>query len=442
MRKNLKVLSTVSSMLCTCILFCGVPVHAADANADALPGGVFVEANEDSETGYTVTFRYYNENATNVQVAGGFDFYEENADYAYGYGAKLDEGDSTGDHLFKPETWSKDANLYHVNDQATIIDMQQDEDGAWTCTLDLTGGWYLYQYNVSYNDANYYESVTDPENQPSCNSIGAHQTRSQFYVPYDAEKQAPQDNWTWSTPAEKEEDRGTLYQTSYMSADNIVRPVEVYLPASYDADREEPYKVLYISHGGGGEEGDWVYQGHAGNIVDRLTAEGTCDPFIIVAMNNSQFSWDYDAIYDNTKNYLIPFIEENYNVSKEASGRAFAGLSMGGMTTSELLFRDQELFGYYGIFSGSAAFDLPEQDDYSSYETPDIYLAAGWADMAYMNDSYQTETDRTTTGLADKFDELGIEYNDGNGIEVVQGGHDWFTWPQILRDYVTTTLWK
>ena len=62
--------------------------------------------------------------------------------------------------------------------------------------------------------------------------------------------------------------------------------------------------------------------------------------------------------------------------------------------------------------------------------------------MAYMNDSYQTETDRTTTGLADKFDELGIEYNDGNGIEVVQGGHDWFTWPQILRDYVTTTLWK
>lgn len=438
-RKNLLA---VSSILCTSILFAGVTVYAANQDQDLAPGGVFVEANKDSATGYTVTFRYYNEYATNVQVAGGFQFYEENADYAYGGGLNLEEGDSLSNHLFTPDTWTKDGNLYHVNDQAAIVDMQQDEDGAWTCTLDLTGGYYLYQYNVSYNDAAYYESVTDPENQPACNSIGGHQVRSQFYVPYDADKQAPQDDWTWATPAEKEEDRGILYHNSYLSADNVMRPVEIYLPASYDADREEPYNVLYLSHGGGGDESDWVYQGHAGNIADRLTAEGKCDPFIIVEMNNSQFGWDYDAIYDNTKNYLIPYIEENYNVSKEASGRAFAGLSMGGMTTTELLIRDQELFGYYGIFSGSAVSDLPEQDDYSSYKVPNLYLAAGWADMAYHNSSYQTDTDRTTLGLAEKFDELGIEYNGGNGIDVVQGGHDWFTWPQIIKNYIETTLWK
>ncbi len=160
-------------------------------------------------------------------------------------------------------------------------------------------------------------------------------------------------------------------------------------------------------------------------------------------MNNSQFGWDYDAIYDNTKNYLIPYMEENYNVVTDASGRAFAGLSMGGMTTSELLFRDQELFGYYGIMSGSAAFDLPQQDDYSSYNIPNLYLAAGWADMALKNDSYQTDKDRTSIGLAEKFDELGIAYNNGTkGVYTVQGGHDWFTWPQILKNYIETTLWK
>lgn len=431
-----------AAMLGISILALG-SVSLAAEQAEKLPAGVFVEESEDSATGYTITFRYYDENATNVQVAGGFHFYEENADYAYGYGVDLAEGDSTDAHLFTPDTWSKDANLYHVNDQACILDMEKDENGAWTYTVDLTGGWYLYQYNVSYNDGACYTSISDPGNLPGCNSLGGQQVRSRFYVPYNAEKQAPQDDWTYTTPAENEADRGTLYHMSYLSADGVVRPVRIHLPAGYDADRAEAYKVLYLSHGGGGDEADWDYQGHAGDIADRLTAEGVCEPFIIVMMNNSQFGWDYDAIYDNTKNYLIPYMEENYNVVTDASGRAFAGLSMGGMTTSELLFRDQELFGYYGIMSGSAAFDLPQQDDYSSYNTPNLYLAAGWADMALKNDSYQTDKDRTSIGLAEKFDELGIAYNNGTkGVYIVQGGHDWFTWPQILKNYIETTLWK
>lgn len=41
-------------------------------------GEVRVEENALSVTGYTVTFFYRNQNATNVQLVGGFDFVDEN----------------------------------------------------------------------------------------------------------------------------------------------------------------------------------------------------------------------------------------------------------------------------------------------------------------------------------------------------------------------------
>lgn len=436
LQRRIALLPATAMVLSTIL----VPGMAFAEEADK--AGVVVEANAESNTGYTVSFTYHNEEATNVQIMGGFQFYVENDENLYGGGYNLAEGDSAANYMVAPEDWSKDADLWHAGDAGYIADMVESEDGTWTYTIDLPGGCYLYQYKVSYDDGENYEAVIDPENIPYCNEIGAHQTRSQFYVPYDAEKHSENEDWTWLTPAEKEEDRGTLLQENYPGLDDTERPVEIYLPAHYDAEREEEYKVLYLSHGGGGEEGDWFYQGNAGNIVDRLVAEGNAEEFVMVAMNNSQLEWDYDKIYENMKDYLIPYIEENFNVSKEAEDRAFAGLSMGGMTTSELWYRDPGLFGYFGVFSGASTANFPEVDDYSAYAAPNMYVAAGWEDMALQNSSYQTDSDRTTVGFGDKLTAAGIEYNGGEEIYIVQGGHDWFTWPQIIRHYVETTLWK
>ena len=410
-------------------------------------GGVVVEENEDSPTGYTVSFTYYDEDATNVQIMGSFEFYKKNDEHVYGIGYNLEEGDNYTNYHVMPEDWSKDADLCHVRDNGYVADMEYDEEtGAWTYTLNLTGGSYLYQYNVSTDNGESYTSVIDPENIPFCNTIGANQTRSQFYVPYDAEKQSENDDWTWVRPAEEEEDRGTLLGQYYVGANGEGNPVEIYLPAHYDKDREEPYKVLYLSHGAGGDEADWFYQGNAGNVVDRLAAEGECEEFIMVAMNNTVYDWDFDAIIDNVKNYLVPYMEENFNVSTEAEDRAFGGLSMGAMTTNKLLFDDPEYFGYYGLFSGSRVYEWPELEDYSAYKIPTLYVAAGFEDHALINKSlsfaYHGPGDMTAMGLAEKLDELEIPYNNGGDVVVVQGAHDWFTWPQIIRDFASTTLWK
>ncbi len=420
------------------LLIPAIMMGAALTSASAF-AGVTVSENPDSATGYTATFTFEDPNAVNVRLMGSFDFSLASDEHTYAGGVNLEQGDSISNYYVAPEDWTADADLWHISDSSTIRDMV-NEDGTWTFSLDLPGGYYLYKFRVTY-DGEIYQDLTDPDNVADCNRYGSHQDRSQFVVPYDAEKQNPNNDLPWLTPLTGEA-AGNRIHLAYPSVTGRNNNAEIYLPAGYDADREEPYKVLYLSHGGGGEEGDWIYQGHAGQILDILVSEGKVEPFIIVAMNNTVFSWDYDVIFENTKDYLIPYIEAHYNVSKEASGRAFAGLSMGGMTTSEMYYRDPSLFGYFGVFSGASTAAFPVLDDYSAYKEPQMYVAAGWADMALKNNSYQTESDRTTVGFADKLDELGIAYNGGNGIYLVQGSHDWFTWPLIIDDYFANYLWK
>ena len=59
-----------------------------------------------------------------------------------------------------------------------------------------------------------------------------------------------------------------------------------------------------------------------------------------------------------------------------------------------------------------------------------------------MQNTYHTDGDKTLMGLKELLDEAGIEYNNGGGYVTVEGAHDWFTWQQMFKDYVTTTLWK
>ena len=45
---------------------------------------------------------------------------------------------------------------------------------------------------------------------------------------------------------------------------------------------------------------------------------------------------------------LIPFVEENYRVEKDAKNRALAGLSMGGLQTLYAGIKNTQMFAYLG----------------------------------------------------------------------------------------------
>ncbi len=447
MKKSGKIYA-VCSISAVCAALSGLFAMAAEK------GGVEVKMNDASRTGYTASFSYYDDAATNVQIVGGFQYHVAEDYHVLGKGVLLSKGDSWTNYLVNPEDWSKEQNLRHCGDDGYVKDMTKDEQtGAWTIDVDLTGGAYVYQYNVSYDNGETYERVIDPENIPECNAHGAHQTRSQFFVPYDAGKQPEEDDWTWLFPIEDESAAGEILYETYPGLGDEERPVEIYLPAGYDADRAEPYKVLYMLHGGGGEESDWFYQGNAGNIVDRLVAEKKCEEFLMVCMNSSAFdtgeawvphySWDVDAISDDITEYLIPYVEENYNVSKEITDRGILGLSNGAKAANYMLYKVPDKFGYFAILSGSAAWMWPDETyDFSAMKQVKIYLGTSMADQNFLDTTYHTNTDKTITGLRELLEKQEIFCNGGGNPVVVDGSHDWFSWPVLLKDYVETALWK
>ena len=60
------------------------------------------------------------------------------------------------------------------------------------------------------------------------------------------------------------------------------RRIHVYTPPGYEKDTKAKYPVLYLLHGSGDTDREWVEIGKANLILDNLLAEGKAKPMIIV----------------------------------------------------------------------------------------------------------------------------------------------------------------
>jgi enterochelin esterase family protein len=82
--------------------------------------------------------------------------------------------------------------------------------------------------------------------------------------------------------------RGSINIHTYRSTvQNAPRSMYVYVPDEYYTAPAKRYPVLYLYHGGGGYEADWVRDGRAAVIMDNLLAAGRAAPMIIVMPNNT-----------------------------------------------------------------------------------------------------------------------------------------------------------
>lgn len=164
------------------------------------------------------------------------------------------------------------------------------------------------------------------------------------------------------------------YDTETYDEGNSVKmekQANVYLPVGYDESKQ--YNVLYLMHGGGENMNTWLVENdYTGNkkMVDNLIANGEIEPLIIVTPTfyrpsgvpdtsdlTSQFQYEL-------RRDLIPYVESHYstyaggdvsdeNLIKTRMHRAFAGLSMGSMTTYRAaLYANYDVFAWFGPYSG------------------------------------------------------------------------------------------
>ena len=122
--------------------------------------------------------------------------------------------------------------------------------------MPLSSGAFVYNFRVTAANGDQIARLDDPINPTMTNSAtGIHSLSSMVYVPYDAAKQGTSE-WadrSVELPQADAGKRGTVQTVSYIGADGTEHGLAVYLPAGYDANRTEPYKVLYLSHGTSGD---------------------------------------------------------------------------------------------------------------------------------------------------------------------------------------------
>lgn len=167
---------------------------------------------------------------------------------------------------------------------------------------------------------------------------------------------------------------GKIDTVSYTSKTvGSTRKALIYTPPGYVKSKK--YPVLYLLHGIGGDEKEWLNGGKPQVILDNLYAGNQLEPMIVVMPNGRAMKNDRATgnIFDKDKveafstfekdllTDLIPFVEKKYSVLKDREHRAIAGLSMGGGQSLNFGLGNLDTFAWVGGFSSAPNTKKPEE---------------------------------------------------------------------------------
>ena len=222
----------------------------------------------------------------------------------------------------------------------------------------------------------------------------------------------------------------------------INRRMTVYTPYGYETNKKTKYPVLYLLHGGGGDEEAWTSMGRTAQILDNLIEKGLAKPMIVVMPNGNpgqqaactlnlpakDISYR-DPAYANAYvtslvQEIIPFVEKNYRAIPKKEARAIAGLSMGGGHTTSATMLFPGVFDYIcpmscGMRDGEnvdAQMQAIKKAGYKLY-----WIGCGTDDFAWPGTEVMVEI---------------LKRNDmEHTLFASDGGHVWYNWRYYLNTF-------
>lgn len=303
---------------------------------------------------------------------------------------------------------------------ANAIAMTKNAAGEWSVTIGpLAPNWYGYGFIVDG------VNISDPANRHIW--AGASSAWSFVFVP------GPGANFMADRPHVRHGALATIRYFSHLT--HTERQMQVYTPPGYNHNTRA-YPVLYLMHGGGGNDTDWTVSMRANYIMDDLLAAHRIKPMIVVMPDGNvtpSFNINYFVPQDEFPKELvgsiIPYVEQDYRAAPGARNRALAGLSLGGLWTLDTLLLHPGTFSYLGVFS-SGWFPTTRADLVQKHlrllRNPAIktgtkllwVTVGGPQDIAYNNNF-------ATLDLLKRYH---IRYRFAQGT----GGHVWNTWRHDL----------
>lgn len=208
----------------------------------------------------------------------------------------------------------------------------------------------------------------------------------------------------------------------------------VYTPPGFSKSKK--YPVLYLLHGIGGDEKEWLNGGKPQVILDNLYGQGKLQPMIVIMPNGRAMKDDratgnimapdkvqaFATFEKDLLTDLIPYVEKTFPVLKDREHRAIAGLSMGGGQSLNFGLGNLDKFAWVGGFSSAPNTKMPAQ------LVPDPAAAASKLKLLFIScgdvDGLLNVSKRTHDYLAEK--EVPHIYY------LEPGGHDFKVWKNGL----------
>src|SRR6266700_1386240 len=242
--------------------------------------------------------------------------------------------------------------------------LEKDTRGVWSISIGpMVPDLYTYSFIVDG------VKTIDPDNVHSAND--ALRISSYFIV----DSEGAESSWFEN----KDVPHGEVTAVWY-SSESVATPRRalVYTPPNYRSGTDR-YPVLYLLHGWGGDENEWLELGRTAQTMDNLLAANRIVPMIVVMPNGHH---DRHAIpdispppsiaelaplpprgYDITPSItkistsvaddLVPYVDQNFRTIRKSSSRAIAGLSMGGGQATFIGLNHPDMFAWVASFSGA-----------------------------------------------------------------------------------------
>ena len=344
-------------------------------------------------------------------------------------------------------------------EKGTNIEMAKDDQGIWSVTVGPLGD-QLWAYSFSVNGV----KVLDPGN-------GEYQRDGSRYENLLMISGPASTTWEF-----KDVPHGAV-QAIWYPSEILKKPgrrMYVYTPPDYHTSNTR-YPVLYLLHGGGGDEDAWVTMGRANIILDNLIAEGKAKPMIVVMPNGNagqvvsqgygygrippaapamapapppvqaaqqaaagrgaqpaqpaaataRPAQPYEGSYPHSLvREILPFIDRNFRTVPNKDNRAIAGLSMGGGHTVSATNNNPGVFGWIAVWSAGG-------QNTEAFEKQLQVVKAGGVNHYWIGvgtTDFARQGSQTLFEVAKKVG-LNTTYHES------PGAHFWFIWRLFLSEF-------
>jgi enterochelin esterase family protein len=239
---------------------------------------------------------------------------------------------------------------------------------------------------------------------------------------------------------------GDVHTLKYRSESlDIDREAIVYLPPGYSIS-SEPFPVLYLLHGAGGDERTWIDRQQANVILDNLIADGRLKPLVVVmpfgytsrrGMDERRgaegYKQDMEEFAVDFMNDLVPLVESRYKIAADREHRAIAGLSMGGGQSLAIGLTHPDMFNAVAGFS--SAMQIANSPDWGGIDM-DATLAANadaineHLDLLWVGCGTEDTLFNVNRAFSAQLTEHGVEHV----FRVTLGGHTPEVWSRYLHE--------